>query len=290
MAPEYYVFTGRDGERVPWHVTHVLIAKALKFVPARAFMRHPNIQEVICHDGLVKIGKYAFYKCPSLRRIVMPGVKDIEASAFYHCESLTCMECGKLERIGEYAFVGCTSLSSIDLPSIKIVREDAFTGCKNLINANFGKELESIGGMEFYRCTSLERVTIPLKMNLFADDNVFLGCKKLNHVDLVGGVYETIAALLMEEWKRDMNEEIGTVNRILPNTPSGDWTDVGEKVRTIRTWISSVLHKYNNYKAQHHRYLNEAAAILQRALPNDILFKNVLPFVELPSDTFGGED
>ena len=82
MAPEYYVFSGRDGEVIPQLVTHVLIAKALKFVRARAFYEHPNIQEVICHDGVEKIEKEAFYICPSLRRVIMPGVKVIEERAF----------------------------------------------------------------------------------------------------------------------------------------------------------------------------------------------------------------
>ena len=46
---------------IPRHVTHVLlIAKALKFVRGQAFQRHPNIQEVICHDGVEKIEEYAF--------------------------------------------------------------------------------------------------------------------------------------------------------------------------------------------------------------------------------------
>ena len=98
MAPEYYVFTGREG--IPRHVTHVLIDKSLKFVRGRAFYEHPNIQEVICHDGVEKIGREAFCFCPSLRRVIMPGVKEVQKWAFNNCEALTYIECGKLEIIG----------------------------------------------------------------------------------------------------------------------------------------------------------------------------------------------
>ena len=290
MAPECYVYTGRAGETIPQHVTHILIIdEALNFIRSYAFNRHPNIEVLICHDGVEKIEEFAFSVCPSLRRVIMPGVKEIEERAFRNCTSLTYIECGKLEIIEEYAFSLCTSLSSIDLPSIKIVGDNAFTCCSNLTSVTFGKELVSIGEGAFCFCENLERVTMPLKIDMITDDNVFKGCKKLNHVDLVGGVHETVAALLLEEWQDDMNEEIDAINEILPNTPFG-YLDVGEKTQAIQTWIRSVLRKFIHYKNEHRRILNEAAATLQLALPNDIVRKNVLTFLELPSYTFEGED
>ena len=208
MAPEYYVFTGREvPRRVPQHVTHVLIAKALKFVRSRAFYEHPHIQEVICHDGVEKIEEEAFFKCPSLRRVIMPGVKVIEQMAFEHCNVLSYIECGKLERIENWAFK-CTSLSSIDLPSIKIVEGSAFSRCIYLTNVKFGKELESIRERAFPGCRSLQRITLPLKDGIITSDCIFWGCNKLESVDLVGGVHENVAALLLEEWKNEMNEEV----------------------------------------------------------------------------------
>ena len=296
MAPEYYTFTG--GERVPDRVTHVLIDKALNFVPALSFYEHPNIEEVIIHDGVEKIEERAFSRCPRLRRVIMPGVKEVEKNAF-SAGALSYIECGKLEIIGKCAFIHCQSLSSIDLPSAKIVERAAFQRCTNLRNAKFGKDLESIGGSAiggsaFYYCKNLERITLPLKDGIIDDVDTFQICKKLNRVDLVGGVHETIAALLMEEWKNDMNEEIDAFNRILPNTSAGKWydpveNDPGEKAQAIRAWITSLLRKIVHYKAEHNRILNEAAATLQPALPNDIVLKNIFPFIELPSFTFEGE-
>jgi len=299
MAPEYYIFSGREGEVIPRHVTHVRIDKSLKVVPARAFYEHPNIEVVICHDKVERIEAEAFFYCPSLRRVIMPGVTIIERSAFFSCRALNDVECGKLEIIVKWAFGSCSSLSSVDLPSIKIVEKSAFTGCRNLTHANFGKYLESIGGGAirggaFAFCRSLERITLPLKDGVIADDNIFQGCVKLNSVELVGGVHETVAALLMEEWKNDMNKEIDAINRILPDTPSGTGVfDVGGKAQAIRTWIRSVLRKIVHCKAEHRRYLNEAAATLQSTLPlpnEDIVIKNIIPFLELPSYTFEGED
>ena len=290
VAPQYYVFTGRaGGEVIPRHVTHVRIALALKFVRARAFLNHPNIKKVICHDGVVKIEEKAFFKCPRLRRVIMPGVKVIGQMAFEGCKALRFVECGKLERIGYCAFRFCKSLRNVELPSIKIVDGNAFERCKKLTRVNFGKDLKSIGGTAFCNCISLERITIPLKDDIITSDSIFIGCKKLNHVDLVEGEHETIAALLLEEWKNDMIGEIERINRVLPNTHAGTKRigDMpGEKAREIRTWIRSVRPKIIHYKAEHRRILNEAAATLENDLPSDIVYKNVLPFLELPLDTF----
>ena len=104
---------------------HVLISKSLKFVRSYAFHNHPNIQEVICHDKVEKIEQEAFFGCPSLRRIILPGVKKVETWAFGVCKFLTYIECGKLERIGMSVFSECKSLTSVDLPSIKIVERFA---------------------------------------------------------------------------------------------------------------------------------------------------------------------
>ena len=244
-APEYYVYTGSKRRKIPDHVTHVLIAKALKFVRKRAFAGHPNIQEVICHDGVLKIEQEAFNYCPQLRRVIMPGVKEVDQDAFNNCTALASIECGKLETIEGWAFLGCQSLSSIDLPSIKIVLAWAFARCKNLTNVKLGKELETIGTGVFYYCRSLERITLPLKDGVISATNTFQYCERLSHVDLVGGVHENVAALLLEEWENRMNEEIVSINQILTRTSSGNDMKRGGKAKAIRKWITSASQNYS---------------------------------------------
>jgi len=197
------------------------------------------------------------------------------------------IECGKLEFIEVGAFGHCKSLRSINLPSAKTVEMCAFSNCQALANVKFGKELESIGFRAFLGCTSLERITIPLKDGMVSSV-AFSGCENLERVDLIeGALHETIAYLQLEEWRNDMNEEINSINQILSNAPAGDdFNDVGGKARAIRRWIRSVLRKIIQYKAQYQSFLEEAATTLQVALPQDIVIKNVLPFLELPSYTF----
>ena len=57
-----------------------------------------------------------------------------------------------------------------------------------------GTVLESIRAWAYNSCRYLECITLPLKDDMIDNDNIFQGCVKLNHVDLVAGVHETVAA------------------------------------------------------------------------------------------------
>jgi hypothetical protein len=287
-----YTFTGEDGEVVPRDATHITIDKSVKVIPRDAFLQHPNIEEFECHDGVETIKHAVFYRCPSLRRVKMPGVKVVEAGAFNGCKALADVDCDKLERIGSYAFYNCPSLRSINLPSVKTVQRCAFHCCTGLTGVKFEDKLESIGGQAFVDCTSLEHISLPLKDGLIAaddDDYVFTGCENLKHVDLVGGMHETITALHLEDWRNDMNAAIDAINKILPDTTVGRLTTIeGGKGQAVIEWIGSVLHKLVGYKAQHRNLLTEAATALVEdlSLPQDIVMKHVLPLLELPPYTF----
>ena len=295
-----FTYTGADGEVIPEEATHILVqARKVRF---HAFRFHYNIVEVICHEIVEEVEYWAFYNCYSLRRVIMPNVKIVGGSAFYDCADLEDVECDKLEIIEDEAFSGFELLRSINLPSARIVCRMALGFCEALTDVKFGNRLEEIEEISFCNCKSLERITIPLKDGLFSDDNIFQACESLRQVDLIEGeVHETIAALHFEEWRNDMNEEIDSINQILPHVSAGevwgedvdsDEMDPGEKARTIRRWIRSVLDKIILYQAEHRRLLEEdVVTILEHLIPNDdIKRNNVLPFLELPSYTFERDD
>jgi hypothetical protein len=301
-----FIFTGDDGEVVPADATHVTVHESVKVIPARAFYYHQNILEFECHDGVEKVEGRAFFQCPSLRRVKMPGVKIVEERAFAWCKALADVECDKLERIVWEAFFGCESLRSINLPSIKIVQRWAFVKCTGLTDVTFGDKLERIEGRTFLNCKSLELIAIPLSNRIIDDDDdddyyrdVFRGCSKLKHVDLVGGVHETIAALPVDEWRNDMNAAIDAINEILPNATAGGYSPSvvynieGGKGLAVKRWIRSVLRKIVDYKQQHCSMLTEATTPLVEELalfPQDIVMNNVIPFLKLPSFTFEVEE
>ena len=294
-----YVYRGAEGEIIPREATHITVLA--KIIPRQAFYEHPNIVEVICHEDVEKIGSWGFACCPNLRRVIMPGVRIIEDDAFYNCPVLTVVACGTLEIIKRGTFRECRCLRIINLPSVRVVKEFSFGYCEALAGVQFGNKLERIEESAFWDCTALERITIPLKDGIISADNIFQLCEKLRQVGLVEGeVHETISALHFEEWRDDMNREIDSINQILPNAYAGHFNfpededdpecNEGGKALVIRTWIRSVIRKINHYKARHQHVLDEAVLTMQHALPHDILMNNVLPFLELPSYTFEGED
>ena len=292
----WYIYRGDKGEIIPDDATHIIVL--VKVIPRQTFWKHRNIVEVHCHENVEKIEKWAFYKCPNVRRVVMPGVKVVERWAFEQCEALTYVECGKLERIEQWAFQSCIHLRSINLLSTRIVGEAAFHGCFALVDAKFGGKLERIGARVFGYCTTLERLTIPLKDGIIiTEDNAFYGCRKLKEVDLERALHETMAGLLLyEEWRNDLSEEIDSINQILPNASAGKWDcdsnslESGEKAQAIRRWIKSVHGKIDHYKARHQQVMDVAAATLQLDLPHDIVRSNIFPFLALPSHILDGEN
>jgi hypothetical protein len=261
---EIYIYIGGGEGTVPRYVIRVRVHESIKAIPFRAFYEHPNVVEFECHGGVETIGEDAFYRCPSLKRVIIPGVTAVDRAAFFGCEALTDVECDKLETIGGSAFRLCKSLRCVKMPSIEIVEGFVFDHCENLTDVTFGNKLERFGRSVFYNCLNLRRITIPLKNGIITDDDVFQRCKTLECVDLVDEVHETIAALQLEEWRKDMNDEIGRINQVLPTAYTIFLP--GEKTQAIQMWITLVLRKMEHYKAEHRTLLKEAATTLELAL------------------------
>ena len=210
--------------------------------------------------------------------LIDKSVSTVRRRAFYehpNIQEVICHAC--VNKIGREAFSKCPNLRRVIMRGVKVIEEYAFNECNTLSYIECGK-LESIGERAFLECTSLERIILPLKNDMITVYTIFQRCNKLNHVDLVGGVHETIAALPLEEWKNDMNKEIDAINRILPRTPATGLHGCVKKAMAIRKWMRKVHRKYTHYNAEHQRYLNLKAA-LEPALPKDIVLKNIHPFL-----------
>ena len=300
-----YIYRGEVGERIPWEATHITVAETCTVILRDAcgsfgeYPRTNSIVDVICHDEVRTIEEYAFYRCLSLRRVIMPGVRVVGEGAFWGCHALTAVECEKLEIIRASAFRSC-SLRSINVSTVAIVHNNAFCGC-DFLNLEFGSKLERIEEQAFYGCFDLERITITLSEgeDLFTADNVFQACEKLEHVTIVEEEEvlgrEIMAALHLEQWRNDIIKEIDSINHILPTARAGEYAiywDDGEKTQVIRRWIRSVDDKVDHYMSEHQCILEDAAATLQLVLPRDIVVNNVVPFLALawPEDILEVEE
>ena len=258
------IFIYRRG-RAPQHITHVLIDKSVDEIEEKAFDHCRRLVQVDTHDGIRRIGRFAFRNCISLRQINLKSVVEIDEWAFSTCTNLESVEFDELETIGKYSFNGCDSLRHLKLPSIITIGISAFNHCNRLTDVELSKRLETIGADAFYYCSRLQRIAIPLKRDLFSFDDdsqrlsQFEGCERLTTVHLVGGIHKTVASLHMESWRTEMITEINRINQVLPNTPTG-------KSDKIQRWMDSAIDKMDHYKAEHCRYVKEGITLLELAL------------------------
>jgi len=219
------------------------------------------------HDGIRRVGDWAFKGCISLRRINLKSAVEIDDYAFYTCKNLEYVEFGdRLERIGTAAFFECPSLTHLKLPSVITIRRSAFCRCKSLIDIELSERLETIEASAFGHCERLQRIAIPLKRDLLVYDDFFQKydqfdkCEQLTTVDLVGGIHKTVASLHMESWRNELVAEINGINQILPTMPADEKTDV------IIQWMESVIDRMDHYKAEHYRYVKEGVTLLELAV------------------------
>ncbi|MBP3762900.1 MAG: leucine-rich repeat domain-containing protein [Bacteroidales bacterium] len=104
---------------------------------------------------VVEVGSNAFYRCDSLRQVVLPPVV----------------------RIGAQAFNGCISLEAIDLPSsLREVGEGAFAYCRSLRTLELPPAVVRIGISAFAMCEGLRRVRMTEAAERLCDPLTFHGC------------------------------------------------------------------------------------------------------------------
>jgi len=102
----------------------------------------------------------AFSECSSLEYVYMwDGVLYIDAMAFSGCSALKGFQANGLVGMGMLAFSE-TGLESVVFPAtLRVVMDAVFMGCINMVSAEFGENLEYLGGDAFYH-TQLSEVTI----------------------------------------------------------------------------------------------------------------------------------
>eukprot|EP00984_Skeletonema_dohrnii_P006846 scaffold2435_cov92-Skeletonema_dohrnii-CCMP3373.AAC.10 len=180
-----FLYTGRE-QVVPDDVTHVIIDRSVKIIPAAAFWGQRKLLSVDFHPDIEKVEHSAFYNCDSLRGAKLLGVREVGYDAFFYCQQLLDMEFGaNLERIGDSAYYNSRRLRRIAIP----LKDNMF-----IFDTRQGY-------------------------------NQLDYCANLTTVDLVGGIHKTVASLGLESWRSEMNSEIDRINQTLPNTRAWEKTD-----------------------------------------------------------------
>jgi len=258
ISPRIFIYTGGRAPLVPYALVH----PSVRSISASAFERNDRLLDIYLHNFVDTIENHAFCLCGSLRRMVMLEVKNVEYSAFYACWALSSVEFGKdLETIGESAFDQCNSLRNIKMPNVLRIGLRAFQDCAVVTELDLPLGLEVVEGFAFAGCQSLTRVSMPLKGGMI-QDGAFMSCRRLERIDLIGGVHEFVSSLHLEEWRNAAKDEINRINRDLPLT---NLREV-DKTTVIQEWIQSVLNSIERYKVEHYALLKECMTILELAV------------------------
>ena len=107
------------------------------------------------------IYKQAFYRCDSLKSVVIPdSVTSIGDKAFWDCDLLTSMVIpDSVTSIGNYAFIGCNSLKSVVIGNgVTSIGLYAFSGCDTLKSVVITRSVTRIGSYAFEDCYLLTDV------------------------------------------------------------------------------------------------------------------------------------
>lgn len=153
------------------------------------------ISEITLNEGIVNIGKAAFYNSKNLKGLKIPStVTNLGASILLECSGIerfeiaaenkvyfsdgdliykgnvliACMRLGDsvniregTEAIESAVFMGNTRITDVEIPSgVKTIGYQAFRGCSNLVSLKLGADVESIDSYAFAELTSLRTVEI----------------------------------------------------------------------------------------------------------------------------------
>jgi len=104
------------------------------------FSATKSITSIEIHEGITRIGDYAFYEFTSLRSVTLPE---------------------SLREIGAVAFEGCTSLSSIYLPSnLQKIERSAFGLCTSIKTITIPQSVTSIGSWAFADWSKTQKIYV----------------------------------------------------------------------------------------------------------------------------------
>lgn len=142
--------------------------------------------------SVTKIGESAFYRCSSLRTIVIPNsIISIGEDAFSFCSNMTSItfeENSQLASIGDWAFLYAKNLTSIEIPDkITEIGKAVFYYCLSLTSVIIPNSVTKIGKLAFYGCSSLTSAVIPNSVTSIGS-GAFNYCYSLSNIAIPSSV------------------------------------------------------------------------------------------------------
>ena len=198
---------------LPRPVSSYTVPSFIKSIGDYAFQKHEGLRSITFHNGMTKIGNYAFYECLELTSVSIPygcqlgigsfgacefnlanvtlggGQTEIPDYCFFDSDALRSITLPEgLESIGAFAF-NYSGITSVRFPStLKRIGYNSFSYAPNLTSITINDGLETVDERAF---GNLPITAIDLKNVKYIGDFVFQSCSSLtsvtmNHVERIG--------------------------------------------------------------------------------------------------------
>ncbi len=168
-----YIYFGAFGSCT--QLTAVKLPENVRGIGPRVFYGCTKLFQVIAHNGLNEISRYAFAECALLKDLQWAEnnsvkIKNAEKAyignnAFQNCASLMEIHLpDELTEIGDFAFANAKRLKQISIPAkTASIGAYAFQNCERLESVTIanGSVLNAIGDLAFESCTSLRSIQLP---------------------------------------------------------------------------------------------------------------------------------
>lgn len=161
--------------------------KYLDHVP-NSYLYYDNLRESINipNEGIKYIDRSAFFNCESLKYVKIPdSVTHIYDAAFEGCCHADIEFGSSLQIIGERAFAHCYNLQKLDfLESLETIAAEAFHSCNSVTNITIPKSLQYIDSEAFTLCTELQAIEWNAQF-VQLGRNIFKGCELVHHKPII---------------------------------------------------------------------------------------------------------
>ena len=123
---------------------------------------HEQFTRVVVEEGVTSLGKMAFYNHTGITDVILPeSLVYIEANAFQSTGLSHITIPGSVRQIGASAFWHCIHLKEVTLPdSVTIIDTRAFMNCIRLEHINIPASIRKIGFEAFADCGGLKSITV----------------------------------------------------------------------------------------------------------------------------------
>ena len=199
------------------NLTSITIPESVKTIGGSSF-QGSGLTNITIPSSITSLQGRAFRSCANLTEVILKAdvynsYTTSDYAPFWECTNITSFTIGdSVTYLPKNMLLGCSGLTSMTIPeSVKQIDYRAFSGCGrvteltlqgnlddvayiysafssfNLKTVKFGESVTSLPGLAFYKCGSLENISIPNTITNIGT-SAFKDCTALTSIKLPGSI------------------------------------------------------------------------------------------------------